>query len=85
MIPPLVVQLVSDAASWIPPALGAAISGVTTDVNLWEPRCRAPRSGGSYPPLPGCSSSSGATSYSREPQDAWTVTPKGTRTDKECT
>ena len=35
MIPPLVVQLVSDAASWIPPALGTAISGVTTDVNLW--------------------------------------------------
>ena len=35
MIPPLVVQLVSDAASWIPPALGTAISGVTTDVNTW--------------------------------------------------
>ncbi len=33
MIPPLVVQLVSDAASWIPPALGGAISGVTTDVS----------------------------------------------------
>ena len=36
MIPPLVVQLVSDAASWIPPALGGVISGVTTDVE-----CRA--------------------------------------------
>jgi hypothetical protein len=35
MIPPLVVQLVSDAASWIPPALGAVISGVSTDVNIW--------------------------------------------------
>ena len=35
MIPPLVVQLVSDAASWIPPSLGPVISGVTTDVNLW--------------------------------------------------
>ena len=34
MIPPLVVQLVSDAASWIPPALGGAISGVTTDVSV---------------------------------------------------
>ena len=31
---PLVVQLVSDAASWIPPALGGAISGVTTDVSV---------------------------------------------------
>jgi hypothetical protein len=35
MIPPLVVQLVNDAASWIPPTLGAVISGVNTDVNLW--------------------------------------------------
>jgi ABC-2 type transport system permease protein len=34
MIPPLVVQLVSDAASWIPPALGGAISRVTTDVSV---------------------------------------------------
>ena len=34
MIPPLVVQLVSDAASWIPPALSGAISGVTTDVSV---------------------------------------------------
>jgi ABC-2 type transport system permease protein len=34
MIPPLVVQLFSDAASWIPPALGGAISGVTTDVSI---------------------------------------------------
>lgn len=34
MIPPLVVQLVSDAASWVPPALGGAISGVTTDVSV---------------------------------------------------
>jgi hypothetical protein len=35
VLPPLVVQLFSDAASWIPPALGTAISGVTTDVNVW--------------------------------------------------
>jgi hypothetical protein len=35
MVPPLVVQLVSDAASWIPPALGAGISGVSSDVNVW--------------------------------------------------
>jgi ABC-2 type transport system permease protein len=35
MLPPLAVQLVSGAASWIPPALGTAISGVTSDVNLW--------------------------------------------------
>ena len=36
MIPPLVVQLVSNAGSWILPALrGTAISGVTNDVNLW--------------------------------------------------
>ena len=34
MIPPLVVQLVSDASSWVPPALGGAISGVTTDVSV---------------------------------------------------
>jgi ABC-2 type transport system permease protein len=35
VIPPLTVQLISDAASWIPPALGAVISGVSTDINLW--------------------------------------------------
>jgi hypothetical protein len=35
VLPPLVVQLFSDAASWIPPALGAVTSGVTTDVNIW--------------------------------------------------
>ena len=35
VIPPLIVQLVSDAASWIPPALGTVISGVSTDVSLW--------------------------------------------------
>lgn len=34
MIPPLVVQLVSDTASWIPPALGGTISGVTSDVSV---------------------------------------------------
>jgi hypothetical protein len=34
MIPPLAVQLFSDAASWIPPALNAVISGVSTDVSL---------------------------------------------------
>ncbi|HEX5917693.1 MAG TPA: hypothetical protein VFY76_07570 [Nocardioides sp.] len=34
MIPPLVVQLVSDAASWVPPALGGTISGVTSDVGV---------------------------------------------------
>jgi ABC-2 type transport system permease protein len=35
ILPPLIVQLFSDAASWIPPALGAVISGVTNDVNVW--------------------------------------------------
>jgi ABC-2 type transport system permease protein len=35
ILPPLIVQLFSDAASWIPPALGAVVSGVTTDVNVW--------------------------------------------------
>jgi hypothetical protein len=35
ILPPLIVQLFSDAASWIPPALGSVISGVTTDVNPW--------------------------------------------------
>jgi ABC-2 type transport system permease protein len=35
VIPPLTVQLISDAASWIPPALGTVISGVGTDVSLW--------------------------------------------------
>ncbi len=35
VIPPLAVQLVSDAGSWIPPTLFAVISGVSTDVSLW--------------------------------------------------
>jgi len=35
MIPPLAVQMFSDAASWIPPALNAVISGVSTDLSLW--------------------------------------------------
>ncbi len=35
VLPPLVVQLFSDAASWIPPTLFAVISGVSTDVGLW--------------------------------------------------
>ncbi len=34
VIPPLAVQLVSDAASWIPPTLFAVISGVSTEVSL---------------------------------------------------
>jgi hypothetical protein len=35
MIPPLAVQLVNEAASWIPPTLGSVISGVSTDVSMW--------------------------------------------------
>lgn len=35
VIPPLAVQLISDAASWIPPTLFAVISGVSTEVSLW--------------------------------------------------
>ena len=35
VIPPLAVQLISDTASWIPPALFAVISGVSTEVSLW--------------------------------------------------
>ena len=35
VIPPLAVQLVTDAASWIPPTLFAVISGVSTEVSLW--------------------------------------------------
>lgn len=35
VLPPLAVQLVTDAASWIPPALFAVISGVSTEVSLW--------------------------------------------------
>jgi ABC-2 type transport system permease protein len=35
VLPGLVVQLFSDAASWIPPVLGTVISGVTTEVNVW--------------------------------------------------
>jgi hypothetical protein len=35
VFPPLAVQLVTDAASWIPPALFAVISGVSTEVSLW--------------------------------------------------
>jgi ABC-2 type transport system permease protein len=35
VLPPLAVQLVSDAASWIPPTLFAVISGVSTEISLW--------------------------------------------------
>jgi hypothetical protein len=35
VIPPLAVQLISDTGSWIPPALFAVISGVSTAVSLW--------------------------------------------------
>jgi ABC-type transport system involved in multi-copper enzyme maturation permease subunit len=35
VVPPLAVQLLSDAASWIPPTLFAVISGVSTEVGLW--------------------------------------------------
>ena len=35
VIPPLAVQLVSDAASWIPPALFAVVSGVSDEIGLW--------------------------------------------------
>jgi hypothetical protein len=35
VIPPLAAQLVTDAGSWIPPALFAVISGVSTGVSLW--------------------------------------------------
>jgi ABC-type transport system involved in multi-copper enzyme maturation permease subunit len=35
VIPPLVVQAISDTGSWIPPALFAVISGVSTDVSVW--------------------------------------------------
>jgi hypothetical protein len=34
VLPPLAVQLVTDAGSWIPPALFAVISGVSTEVSL---------------------------------------------------
>ncbi|HSO04352.1 MAG TPA: hypothetical protein VLQ92_07725, partial [Candidatus Limnocylindrales bacterium] len=35
VIPPLTVQLATDAASWIPTTLFAVISGVSTEVTLW--------------------------------------------------
>jgi ABC-2 type transport system permease protein len=35
VIPPLAAQLVTDAGPWIPPALFAVISGVSSDVSLW--------------------------------------------------
>ena len=35
VLPPLVVQLFTDAASWIPPTLFAVISGVSNEVSLW--------------------------------------------------
>ena len=35
MVPPLVVQLFSDAASWIPPTLSTVISGTTQEVDVW--------------------------------------------------
>jgi ABC-2 type transport system permease protein len=34
-VPPLLVQLFSDAGTWIPPTLFAVISGVSTDVSAW--------------------------------------------------
>jgi ABC-2 type transport system permease protein len=34
-VPPLLVQLFSDAGTWIPPTLFAVISGVSTDVSVW--------------------------------------------------
>ena len=34
VLPPLAVQLLTDAGSWIPPALFAVISGVSTEVSL---------------------------------------------------
>ncbi len=36
VLPPLAVQLFNDVASWIPPALFAVISGVSTEVGLWS-------------------------------------------------
>lgn len=35
VLPPLAVQLFTDAASWIPPTLFAVISGVSTEVSVW--------------------------------------------------
>ena len=35
VLPPLTVQLFTDAASWIPPTLFAVISGVSSEVSLW--------------------------------------------------
>jgi ABC-2 type transport system permease protein len=35
VLPPLAVQLLSDAASWIPPTLFAVISGVSSEISLW--------------------------------------------------
>lgn len=35
VIPPLAVQLVTDAASWIPPTLFAVVSGVSSEISLW--------------------------------------------------
>ena len=35
VLPPLAVQLFTDAASWIPPTLFAVISGVSTEVSTW--------------------------------------------------
>jgi ABC-type transport system involved in multi-copper enzyme maturation permease subunit len=35
VLPPLAVQLVSAAASWIPPTLFAVISGVSPEISLW--------------------------------------------------
>ena len=35
VIPPLAVQLVNDASSWIPTTLFAVVSGVSTNVSMW--------------------------------------------------
>ena len=69
IVPPLAVQLVTEAASWIPPSLFAVVSGtdaeVPAGVSLWGCRGRPGRAGPGRRRLPACWSARGdATSCS---------------------
>ena len=60
--PPLVVQLASSTASWMPSTLANVLSGVTSEVSIPAAVVRRSHSGPSSPPRSGSSSSNVATS-----------------------
>lgn len=74
VLPPLVVQLFADAASSIPPALFAVISGITTEVSLWVALLAIAAWAGSRPP-PDSWPSGAVTSYSGD----GSASPNGSR------